>query len=109
MGAENGRVEHFATAHHLFRLPVFLMGVSAGLLTLREVEDPHHHHSTLHDIFPWGLSSYSSSYSLSSKQETEKSWARRTDRNSVLLISLVFYNIVRDLLLPSLPDIHITF
>ena len=90
------------------RLPVFLMGVSAGLLTLREVEDPHHQHSLLHEILPWipGGQSTSSTYSSSSQQETERSWARRTDRNSLLLLCLVLYSITRNLLLPSLPNIN---
>ena len=44
----------------LWRLPVFLMGVSAGLLAVREVEDPHHHRPLLHDVFPWSLSASTS-------------------------------------------------
>ena len=77
----------------LWRLPVFLMGVSAGLLAVREVEDPHHHRPLLHDVFPWSLSASTSLRPASSSSEA--SWARRTDRNSVLLLSLVLYNVVR--------------
>ena len=102
--ATNGRVEHFATAHPLLRLPVFLMGVAGGLLAVRGVEDPHHHHSLLHDIFPWTLSAQDL---LPAQSECEQSWARRTDRNSMVLLSFLLYNITRDFLLPSLPYIHI--
>ena len=72
---------------------MFLMGVSAGLLALREVEDPHHHRPLLHDVFPWSLSASISLRPASTSSEA--SWARRTDRNSVLLLSLVLYNVVR--------------
>ena len=88
----------------LWRLPVFLMGVSAGLLALREVEDPHHHRPLLHDVFPWSLSA---STSLRPASSSEASWARRTDRNSLVLLSFLLYNITRDFLLPDLPYIHI--
>ena len=81
----------------MLRLPVFLMGVCVGLLALRQVEDPHHHHALLHDIFPWSLSSTSSSTSSLNQSDTdlERSWARRVDRNSLLLIGLILYNVVR--------------
>ena len=36
----DGRLENFVTSHPLFRLPLFIMGVSAALLTMREVEYP---------------------------------------------------------------------
>ena len=76
---------------------MFLMGVCVGLLALRQVEDPHHHHALLHDIFPWSLSSTSSSTSSLNQSDTdlERSWARRVDRNSLLLIGLILYNVVR--------------
>ena len=77
----------------LWRFPVFLMGVSAGLLAVREVEDPHHHRPLLHDVFPWSLSASTSLRPASTSSEA--SWARRTDRNSVLLLILVLYNVVR--------------
>ena len=78
----------------MLRLPVFLMGVCVGLLALRQVEDPHHHHALLHDVFPWSLSS--TSFSLNqSDTDLERSWARRVDRNSLLLIGLILYNVVR--------------
>ena len=103
--ATNGRVEHFATAHPLLRLPVFLMGVAGGLLAVRDQEDPHHHHrSTLHDIFPWALSAQNIQPAQS---DCQPSWARRTDRNSLVLLSFLLYNITRDFLLPDLPYIHI--
>ena len=57
----------------LWRLPVFLMGVSAGLLAVREVEDPHHHRPLLHDVFPWSLSASTSLRPASSSSEA--SWA----------------------------------
>ena len=83
----------------MLRLPVFLMGVCVGLLALRQVEDPHHHHALLHDVFPWSLSSTSSSSTSSSFNQSdtdlERSWARRVDRNSLLLIGLILYNVVR--------------
>ena len=78
----------------MLRLPVFLMGVCVGLLALRQVEDPHHHHALLHDVFPWSLSSTSSSWNQSDT-DLERSWARRVDRNSLLLIGLILYNVVR--------------
>ena len=76
----------------MLRLPVFLMGVCVGLLALRQVEDPHHHHALLHDVFPWSLSSSSLNQS---DTDPERSWARRVDRNSLLLIGLILYNVVR--------------
>ena len=79
----------------MLRLPVFLMGVCVGLLALRQVEDPHHHHALLHDVFPWSLSSTSSSSLNQSDTDLERSWARRVDRNSLLLIGLILYNVVR--------------
>ena len=72
---------------------MFLMGVSAGLLAVREVEDPHHHRPLLHDVFPWSLSASTSLRPASSSSEA--SWARRTDRNSVLMLGLIIYNIIR--------------
>ena len=80
----------------MLRLPVFLMGVCVGLLALRQVEDPHHHQALLHDIFPWSLSSSTSSSSWNQTDtDLERSWARRVDRNSLLLIGLILYNVVR--------------
>ena len=102
--ATNGRVEHFATAHPLLRLPVFLMGVVGGLLSVRGLEDPHHHRALLHDIFPWTLSAQSIQ---PAQADWQPSWARRTDRNSLVLLSFLLYNITRDFLLPDLPQIHI--
>ena len=102
--ATNGRVEHFATAHPLLRLPVFLMGVVGGLLSVRGLEDPHHHRALLHDIFPWTLSAQNIQ---PAQADWQPSWARRTDRNSLVLLSFLLYNITRDFLLPDLPHIHI--
>merc|ERR1712123_208495 len=51
--AQSGRMEDVAARHPLTRLPVFAMGVIAGLLQLRNVEDQNHDKTFLHDIFPW--------------------------------------------------------
>ena len=88
----DGRLEMFVTSHPLFRLPLFIMGVAAGLLTLRDVEYPQVRAGVLQDIFPY---SCSLSTGLRSITETNPSvWAFKTDRSSLLLILIVLYTTV---------------
>merc|ERR1719186_2438389 len=45
------------TAHPIMRLPVFIMGMAAGLVRLKGKDHNFNtHRNFLHDIFPWGFS-----------------------------------------------------
>ena len=82
----------FVTSHPLFRLPVFIMGVAAALLTLRGVEYPQVRSGILQDIFPY---IFPSSGDMRSVTETNPSvWASKTDRSSLLLILVILYTTV---------------
>ena len=88
----DGRLENFVTSHPLFRLPVFIMGVAAALLTLRGVEYPQVRSGILQDIFPY---IFPSSGDMRSVTETNPSvWASKTDRSSLLLILVILYTTV---------------
>ena len=88
----DGRLEMFVTTHPLFRLPVFIMGVAAALLTLRGVEYPQVRSGLLQDIFPV---SCPPSSDMRSVTETNPSvWASKTDRSSLLLILVILYTTV---------------
>ena len=42
--------------HPVFKMSVFIMGISAGILTLRGVEYPYCKQGYLHFLFPWKIS-----------------------------------------------------
>ena len=78
----------------LSRLPVFLMGVCAGLLRLRQqenfsasgqVEDVNEKRNFLHDFLPWGFVLYGEREMVGVK-ESGKRWRWRVERNIILLL-----------------------
>ena len=78
----------------LSRLPVFLMGVCAGLLRLTQqenfstsgqVEDVNEKRNFLHDILPWGFVLYGEREMVGMK-ESGKRWRWRVERNIILLL-----------------------
>ena len=80
----------------LFRLPVFIMGASAGLLRLRQqenfltsgqVEDVNERRNFLHDILPWGFVLYGER-EMVGVRESGKRWRWRVERNVILLLLL---------------------
>ena len=76
-----------ATAHPLTRLPVFIMGVAAGLVRLRGENDFNLGRNCLHCLLPWGLDRH-----LPSKlgeEGREKAWRWRVDLGVVVLFSFV--------------------
>merc|ERR1740116_211704 len=82
----------FVTTHPLFRLPLFLMGMAAGLLSLRGVEYPQLRSGLLQDLFPF---SCPASSDMRSVTETNPSvWAAKTDRSSLLLVLIILYSTV---------------
>ena len=76
---------------HLFRLPLFIMGVAAGLLSLRGVEYSKHISGILHHLSPWTCSEPLGS---SNNEENLNVWANRTDRCSLVLVCLIIYSTV---------------
>ena len=103
------------TAHPLFRLPVFLMGVLGGLQVLRAhnneeaFKDPNVKKNLLHVIHPWGCGSkscYSKNVSeenksqKTSKEKSTKIWRKRVDFSAFLytgfLAALVITKVVLD-------------
>ena len=76
---------------HLFRLPLFIMGVAAGLLSLRGVEYSKHISGILHHLSPWTCSEPLGS---SNNEENLNVWANRTDRCSLVLVFLIIYSTV---------------
>ena len=106
--------------HPVFKLPVFIMGISAGLLTLRGVEYPNHKLGYIHYVFPWNMlvqkeNVYSTEAttldSLSSKTKSSEAqplpWARVTDVSSLILCATILYEGIRtslELAIPSIED-----
>ena len=76
-----------ATAHPLTRLPVFLIGVAAGLVRLRGEDDFNMGRHFLHCLIPWGLDKH-----LPSKlgeAGRKKAWRWRVDLGVVVLFAFV--------------------
>ena len=76
-----------ATAHPLTRLPVFLIGVAAGLVRLRGEDDFNLGRNVLHCLIPWGLDKH-----LPSKlgeAGRKKAWRWRVDLGVVVLFAFV--------------------
>ena len=122
--------------HPLFRIPVFTMGVSAGLLSLRGVEYPLYKEGYVHLVFPWKISvqceddhditeylkyskteptsepsleTASSSKSSLKKATTSKSclsWKQIIDFGSVIICLAILYEALRTSLELNLPAIQ---
>ena len=86
------------TANPISRLPVFLMGVLAGIQRIRQVKnneenDFNESQIFLHDILPWGVIWSTKSIEdmkTRSCEEVEKIWKRRVDMNSAIIILFIF-------------------
>ena len=78
------------------RLPVFVMGIIAGLQKLREVNnekfsDPNLSKLFLHDVLPWGImSSCPTPNDTDGKTRTRK-WTARVYGSSILIAAAVSY------------------
>ena len=114
--------------HPVFKMPVFIMGISAGLLTLRGVDYPYCKQGYLHFLFPWKISvpgqerdsefstdsstrlissAETSATVLKSRNATELSWGKVTDFSSVILCLAILYEGIRsssELDIPSLDE-----
>ena len=77
--------------HHLFRLPLFIMGVAAGLLSLRGVEYSREKSGILHHLSPWTCAE---SIETSINRANPNVWASKTDRCSLVLIFIIIYSTV---------------
>ena len=92
------------TAHPLFRMPVFLMGMLGGLQVLRAhnnkdtFEDPNLDKNILHTILPWGCGSSSSCCKKTegekgvkpmNKKQSTKIWRKRVDFSAFLYIGFL--------------------
>jgi len=104
--AKDNRMSDLACRHPLIRLPVFIMGIIAGLLQLRQEKDACHDKPLLHDIFPWTFSQAEESSQMST-ESTESSWKRRVDRNILVLVSIVLLGLLRTVM-PGIPYLNIT-
>ena len=88
----------------LARLPVFAMGVAAGLLKLRQEEDKLHTRNILHNIFPWTFS-VSPTKSLT-QEEAERSWKNTVDHGALVLMMVVLASLARSAV-PAMPYINL--
>merc|ERR1719270_901682 len=55
----NGKLETYLTHHPLYRLPLYIMGMSAALIQLRGEIYSFKLEGFLHDVFPWRFPSAS--------------------------------------------------
>ena len=76
---------------HTFRLPLFIMGVAAGLLSLRGEDYSKSNSGILHHLSPWTCSKPVGS---SNNEENPNVWSNKTDRCSLVLIFLIVYSVV---------------
>ena len=77
--------------HHLFRLPLFIMGVAAGLLSLRGLEYSRENSWIFFHLSPWTCAE---SRETSINRANPKVWASKTDRCSLVLIFIIIYSTV---------------
>ena len=84
----DGRLELTVSHHPLFRLPLFIMGVATGLLSLRGVEYCPENSGVLHHLSPW---TWSESIGSSINEANSNVWASKTDRCSLVLIFVIIY------------------
>ena len=104
--------------HPVFKLPVFIMGISAGLLTLRGVEYPNHKLGYIHYVYPWNISIQKEElYVLKSTLDSSSSktklleapllpWARVTDISSLIICVTILYEGIRTSLELAIPSIE---
>ena len=99
--------------HPLFRIPVFIMGISAGLLTLRGVEYPNNKTGYLHFLFPWKIANKSEEITLPSLESMTESttnsflsWEQITDLSSIIICLTILYEFVRTVLELNIPTIQ---
>ena len=95
-----------ATAHPLFRLPVFLMGVLGGLQVLSahadwdNFEDPNLNKNLLHAVLPWGCGKSKccskkdrdkeiTKRSKVEKEKSEKIWRNRVNFSALLYVGIL--------------------
>ena len=101
----NGKLEAFICQHALLRLPLFIQGVAAGLLTIRNEEyspasnEDSWLRQTVNQIFPTNLSSESHA-SIRTKCTLP------TDRNVVMFSLVIFYYVFRSFTDLGLPEIN---
>ena len=99
--------------HPVFKLPVFIMGVSTGILTLRGVEYPYYKQGYVHYLFPWkisvptqeSVSELSTETELKSRSATELSWGKVTDLSSIILCLAALYECIRSSSESCIPSI----
>jgi len=90
-----------ATAWPVSRLPVFIMGMLAGIQELRYREDPdgfldpNVNQIFLHDWIPWGFcwTKKQLENAKPTKERTERIWRRRVDLNTFLITFLIVLTI----------------
>ena len=95
-----------ATAHPLFRLPVFLMGILGGLQVLRahanwdSFEDPNLNKNVLHSVQPWGCDKPKSCSKMNKKEgmtekasvdkdKSEKIWRNRVNFSACFYVGIL--------------------
>ena len=86
------------------RLPVFAMGMIAGLLQLRNFKDENHDKTFLHDIFPWTFTQ--EEFTEIFPESRERSWQRRVDRNFLFLVSIIFFGLLKTAV-PVIPNLNL--
>ena len=77
-----------AYAHPATRLPVFTMGLAAGLLVLRQEDNLNLKRNLLHCLLPWGVQAPSQALTLA-QEEREALWRSRVDLGTVFLVAFV--------------------
>ena len=104
--------------HPIFRIPVFIMGISAGLLTLRGEEYLHNKTGYVHFLFPWKISNKSEEITLPllekacTKSKTESttnsslSRGQITDLSSIIICLAIIYEAIRTILELNIPTIQ---
>ena len=82
--------------HPLVRMPVFVMGIIAGLQKIREVRneqfsDPNLSKICLHDIIPWGVVSCRSKPGDMDEETRTRKWTFRVYFSFLLITAAVSY------------------
>ena len=108
----------FLYSHPVFKLPVLILGISTGILTLRGVEYPCTREGYLHYIFPWKMSveilenDSNSTSTISSETASEVTddtilaWSQITDFCSAFICFAVLYEGIRTTSVTFLPSIE---
>ena len=88
--------------HPVLKLPVFIMGISAGLLTLRGVEYPNHKLGNIHYVFPLNVSIQKEEVNSTKSKTLDSSktklleapllpWAKVADVSSLIICFTILY------------------